>query len=775
MDPSSPRAVFLSYASQDEEAARRLADALRAVGVEVWFDQNELVGGDAWDGKIRRQIKSCTLFVPVISANTQARAEGYFRREWKLAVERTHDMADHVAFLVPVLIDDTDDREAHVPEKFREVQWTHVTDAGSSAAFVALVRRLLERAPSTQPPTPTVAARRSTPPPDTPSAPPRSAPPPLRSHGTTWAWGALVTIVIAVAAYVAFRPGPQGPASPPLAAGSPAAAAADKSIAVLPFENRSSEKDSAFFADGMQDEVITALTKIHDLTVISRRSVMAYAKTDSRNLKQIAAALGVASVLEGSVQHAGNKVRVIVQLIDARRDAHLWAEDYTEDVSDVFSIQSKIAAAITTALKATLSLEEKTLIGRRPTKSNAAYEYYLQAKLAHSQLAYNSPLPEWERAAQLLAQAVAADPDYAQAYALLAQVHAGAYWAGNLDPTPARRTLALDALAAAERLAPGAPETRLAEGRIAYACDLDFAVAKLQFAAALSDLPNDSDLLANLGAAERRLGRLADAAGHFQQAIDRDPDALGTVEVLLDTLTQLGRFKEAIELGERYPGPTAAHVVIAYDVASARYELDGDRSKLAAWIHATLAAMGHPTYGWFAYQAAYVTGDYAAAAKALSDPKLKTAPGLGGTVEEPVALHRAFMARLLGQTQLAATEAAAATAYLQAGKWTRRQLPLVKLALVRAAAYGGRNGEARRLADELMSELHGDDFIDEGNVLGGLGHVYALLGARDQAFDCLKKLVARSARLRFAHDDPFWSLLKDDPRFEEILKTAKPL
>src|SRR4051812_30351009 len=142
------KAVFLSYASQDAEPARRMAEALRAAGVEVWFDQSELRGGDAWDQKIRKQIKECALFVPVISANTQARQEGYFRREWKLAVDRTHDIADHVAFLIPVVIDGTSDAGAFVPEKFREVQWTRVTSAETTAHLVRRMQGLLGQAPS---------------------------------------------------------------------------------------------------------------------------------------------------------------------------------------------------------------------------------------------------------------------------------------------------------------------------------------------------------------------------------------------------------------------------------------------------------------------------------------------------------------------------------------------------------------------------------------------------------------------------------------------------
>ncbi len=142
--PSSPGAVFLSYAREDAEAARRIADALRAFGLEVWFDQNELRGGDAWDAKIRKQIRECVLFMPVVSGRTQARAEGYFRREWKLAVERTHDMAAGVAFIVPVVVDDTPEGDAAVPDEFMRVQWTRLPHGVPSPQFVEQVRHLLE-------------------------------------------------------------------------------------------------------------------------------------------------------------------------------------------------------------------------------------------------------------------------------------------------------------------------------------------------------------------------------------------------------------------------------------------------------------------------------------------------------------------------------------------------------------------------------------------------------------------------------------------------------
>ena len=186
MPTDPPRAVFLSYARDDADAARRIADALRAFGLEVWFDQSELRGGDAWDAKIRKQIKECALFVPVISAATQERGEGYFRREWKLAVERTHDMAAGVAFIVPVVVDDTRADEATVPEEFLRFQWTRLPHGVPSAEFVEQVKRLLEapRKPAMEAGRPRPARRDE------------GVASPARSAMPGWIWGALAVVVV---------------------------------------------------------------------------------------------------------------------------------------------------------------------------------------------------------------------------------------------------------------------------------------------------------------------------------------------------------------------------------------------------------------------------------------------------------------------------------------------------------------------------------------------------------------------------------------------------
>jgi TolB-like protein len=331
--PAHPsRAVFLSYASEDAEAARSLCAALQANGVEVWFDQSELVGGDAWDQKIRGQIKACALFVPLISARTQLRREGYFRLEWKLAAQRTHTIADGTPFLLPVVIDATREGDALVPEEFRSVQWTRIGSADSLRAFGERVERLLrgDVAHVSSPlPRPAIegaqdGAIRGRPASDA-NYSAKSKP---RLRGL-----ALLTLAVGLLTFAAYRVLQAGgkDSRPPTAAETPPAAAkpptefasansADKSIAVLPFENLSDDKDNtAFFADGIHEDLLTNLANIRELRVVSRTSVMQYRGT-RKPIPQIARELGVAYILEGSVRRAGTQVRITGQLIRAATD-----------------------------------------------------------------------------------------------------------------------------------------------------------------------------------------------------------------------------------------------------------------------------------------------------------------------------------------------------------------------------------------------------------------------------------------------------------------------
>ena len=334
------KAVFLSYASQDIEAARRICDALRTAGIEVWFDQSELRGGDAWDYKIRQQVRDCALFVPIISANTECRTEGYFRREWRLAVDRTHDMSDRVPFLVPVVIDDMKDKGSDVPESFVHVQWTRLPGGETPPTFCERVKVLLGGQSTAQPHSAAGLASIALPKPT--------------SH--RWrivaAAGVLVVLVGGWQAWRLITP----KAAPRAAATAVAVALSPHSVAVLPFVNMSGDKGQEFFSDGMTEEITAALAKISNLHVVGRTSAFQF-KGENKDLRAIGRALSAAYLIEGSVRKDGNEVRITAQLIRADDGTHLWTESYNRELKGVFAIQESIAKAIATSLRVPLGLQ----------------------------------------------------------------------------------------------------------------------------------------------------------------------------------------------------------------------------------------------------------------------------------------------------------------------------------------------------------------------------------------------------------------------------------
>jgi TolB-like protein len=375
----SSRAVFLSYASEDAQAAVRIGDALRTAGIEVWFDQSELRGGDAWDQKIRREIRDCALFVPIISANTQTRVEGYFRLEWRLADHRRQLMGKSRAFLLPVCIDDTSEEDDDVPDSFTAVQWTRLPGGDTPPLFVERVRALL--APAEQ----------------RASAPGRPA---LRS--------------------------------PSMASALPGAAARgavpEGSIAVLPLTNLGGDANSDYFSDGLAEEILNALSRVEDLRVVARSSAFSF-KGKTTDIAEIARKLHVANVLEGSVRRAGNRVRVTVQLVDAVNGFQVWSERYDRELEDIFELQDDIARAITERLKVSLGAGTG-----RSTSNVEAYELYLKGR--HY---YNQRTPTSMRAAvQCFEQSVKVDPKYPLPYAGLADAYGVLRYYGWLSADAAR-------------------------------------------------------------------------------------------------------------------------------------------------------------------------------------------------------------------------------------------------------------------------------------------------------------------------------------------------
>src|ERR1043166_37219 len=327
---------------------------------------------------------------------------------------------------------------------------------------------------------------------------------------------------------------------------------AEKSIAVLPFENRSEDKENAYFTDGVQGEILTYLAKVADLKVISRTSVLQYKSGAARNLREIAQQLGVANVVEGSVQRSGNRVRVNAQLIDARNDAHLWALSYDRDLADVFAIQSEIAKAIADQLQTKLSPNEKKAIEQPPTTDLAAFDLYTRAKSLLLTANFSATVDEdLQKAIELLDEAVKRDPSFFDAYCQLARAHESLYAVTESDPTPARLALAETALQAAARLRPDAAETHLARAQYLYYGLRDYAGALAELEIARPALPNDPRLFELTGYILRRRGQQEEGLRNLERAVELDPRNVYTLQQIAGSYQFLGRYAETIAALDR--------------------------------------------------------------------------------------------------------------------------------------------------------------------------------------------------------------------------------
>src|ERR1700689_1430664 len=519
------RAVFLSYASQDTEAAQNLCNALRAAGVEVWFDQSELRGGDAWDRQIRKQIHDCALFVPVISVHSDARHEGYFRREWKLAVDRTADMAEDVPFLLPVVIDSTADATARVPDRFREVQWTRLPGGETPAAFVERIKRLLspERSPlnavSGAAPGlrgPVRASRRSKP--------------------------VLLAILAVVLAMLAYFVADKFWISKHLAA-STAFNPPPHSIAVLPFANMSGDKEQEYFSDGLTEELLNSLAEINELQVAARTSAFSFKGKDT-DIGTIARKLNVGAVLEGSVRRSAHTVRITAQLINAVTGYHLWSQTYDRNLGDILALQTEIANAVASALKLTLLGDVAAKIELGGTHDAAAFDAYLRASKAyrthHDSNGVKTAISEYSEAIRL-------DPEYALAFAgrsneLITYAEEDAAEEAVRDTFDEGQADARKALA----LAPNLAEGHLALARFLYLGTLDFTGAMQEYERAMALAPGNARVVRLYGGFLGKMGRTDAGLAAGRRAIVLDPLAPDTHEALGASLFFARRYEQAV-------------------------------------------------------------------------------------------------------------------------------------------------------------------------------------------------------------------------------------
>ena len=380
-----------------------------------------------------------------------------------------------------------------------------------------------------------------------------------KDGGKRWVAITLIALLIALAVGALLWSRRASPSSSSVAASLPAAAASpamgtvpEKSIAVLPFENLSDEKQNAYFTDGVQDEILTDLAKIADLKVISRTSVMQYKTGVARNLRDIGQQLGVAHLLEGSVQRANNRIRVNAQLIDARNDAHLWAQTYDRDLADVFGIQSEIAKAIADQLQAKLSPSEKHAIEQPPTNDVRAFDLYTRAKNLILTTSFSAiAAKNIEQAVDLLNQALARDPSFFLAQCQLALAHDQLYFTTGFDHTPARLAAAKAAVDAAFRLRPDAGEVHVARAEHLYRGYLDYDGALAELEIARRTLPNDPRIFELTGYILRRQGKREEGLQYIQRALDLDPRNFFTLQQIALSYLFLHRYPETINVLDR--------------------------------------------------------------------------------------------------------------------------------------------------------------------------------------------------------------------------------
>jgi TolB-like protein len=504
-------AVFLSYASEDAEAARRICDALRADGIEVWFDQNELRGGDLWDQSIRQQIRDCSLFIPVISQHTQERLEGYFRREWRLAVDRTLDMAEHRSFIVPIAIDDTVQRTAHVPQAFNAAQWTKLPDGNTPQAFVDRIKQLLSPAPAVRVETHSAST----------------------AHGRQVAGRPRRNLLLAIAgvglaalgAFGAIRFSketsgtPKEVALPIVIAPRPAFSPPPHSIAVLPFVNMSGDKEQEYFSEGLTEELLNSLSRIDQLQVAARTSSFSF-QDQHPDIATVAHKLNVAAVLEGSVRRSGNTLRVTTQLINGVTGFHLWSETYDRNLRDVLQLQTEIATSIASALKVKLFADEAVKIELGGTHKPEAFDAYLRGSSLYLR---NTDAKDIEGAIAEYSKAITLDPQYALAYAQRSFAHIVMADRANDDPTFRKNVDA--ALADGQKATAMAPT--LAEGHLAlgwlHEYLLEFASASAEYARALALAPGKARAQRLYGAFAVEMGDADAGLAAIHRAIVLDP------------------------------------------------------------------------------------------------------------------------------------------------------------------------------------------------------------------------------------------------------------
>ena len=593
----------------------------------------------------------------------------------------------------------------------------------------------------------------------------------------SWAW--IVALIIATATITAvgfyISSHRSGTTAPTSATAPPPVSIPEKSIAVLPFENLSSDKENSYFTDGVQDEILTNLAKVADLKVISRTSVSGYRDTHGRNLRKIGEELGVAHVVEGSVQRAANKVRVNAQLIDARNDAHLWAQTYDRDLADVFAIQSEIAKGIADQLQAKISPSEKAAIEKQPTTDLTAHDLYLHAQelvadttdVIHAR----EKLPQAERA---LNEAVRRDPQFLAAWCLLAKVHGNTYWQGH-DHTPARRDLANAAVQTALHLQPDAGEAHLALADYYYHGFRDYERARSELAIARRTLPNNAEVFDYTGYIDRRQGRWEEATRNLERAIELDPRNFFTLQQIGLAYSQQRRYPDVVRVYDRaltiVPGDPATRIQrarVAFDWRADVKPFQETLATLMAEDPRLAADQDDPDIALCERTPTAITRF------------LKNYPREGVVqfgVNIPLAYYEGMFARVQGDE--AKAKAAFAVARSEVEKTVEKQpdfpAALSLLGIIEAGL--GRKEDAIREGRRGCELLPiSKDAIDGTFLAVNLAEIYVWTGEKDLAIAQIEAVERVPNQLSYGllKLHPMWDPLRGDPRFEKIVASLAP-
>jgi TolB-like protein/cytochrome c-type biogenesis protein CcmH/NrfG len=543
----------------------------------------------------------------------------------------------------------------------------------------------------------------------------------------------------------------------------------EKSIAVLPLENLSEEKENAFFADGVQDELLSNLAKIKDLKVISRTSVMQYKSGITRNLKEIAQQLGVSNIVEGSVRRSGNHMRISVQLIDALTDRHIWAENYDRTLADTVTLQGQLASEIAAAVGATLSPQERARVQATPTKNTAAYDAYLRGRALGAGLAANNS--NFEPSARAYGEAVALDPSFALAWAYLSCMHSLIYWSA-IDPTPSRLAAAKEALDHAMALDPTLPENHLALGYYRYYGLRDFKGALAEFQLAEKSLPNDVEVLKAIGFIQRRFAHWDEVIAVQRRAVELDPRNIVSASILASAYMAERRFSDALAVADHIltvdPSNTQGIGLKAFCFWGLG-NLDAVDEVLAN-PGASLHLRGHQALNKHKYAEAldlFTKG----LQKAEGEEKRELLFDVARTQQRlgNVPASRAAYQQVVQELTTALNGAAGAP--FGGAEW-HSFLGLVYANMGDAASAVTEGRKGMELQPTSEDPFEGPEREEQ------MALIYARLGKADEAIPILKKWIDVPSSTAIAPTllriDPDWDPIRNDPRFQELVAEKKP-